>query len=133
MLIAHVHFTVAPGDRVKAINALLAEAPTVRAMKGCRTFIPFTDPTDAAAIGILHEWENSEDFAAYVASPGFAEFGQDSASADDRHSGQPTLRRDTAPDGKLTEWSRKPIAFTGTLTPPVHPRFGWTGTTCSMH
>jgi len=76
MLIAHVQFTVAPGDRAKALGTLLAEAPTVRAMKGCLSFLPFYDPTDASAIGIVHEWESSDDFAAYVASSGFAESGK---------------------------------------------------------
>jgi quinol monooxygenase YgiN len=76
MLIAHVYFTIAAGDRQKALRALLAEAPTVRAMQGCRAFMPFTDPTDPEGMGILHEWEDGDDFAAYVSSPGFAEMGK---------------------------------------------------------
>jgi quinol monooxygenase YgiN len=76
MLIAHVYFTVAAGDRQKALDTLLAEAPTVRAMKGCRAFIPFPDPTNPEGMGVLHEWEDGEDFAAYVSSPGFAEMGK---------------------------------------------------------
>lgn len=76
MFIAHVHFAVAPGDRQAALDALLAEAPSVRAMSGCRTFLPFLDGTDSCRLGVLHEWETQEDFAAYAASPGFAATGR---------------------------------------------------------
>jgi quinol monooxygenase YgiN len=72
MFIAHVHFAVAPDDRQAALDTLLAEAPSVRAMSGCRTFLPFLDGTDPCRLGVLHEWETQEDFAAYAASPGFA-------------------------------------------------------------
>lgn len=76
MLIAHVYFTVAAGDRQKALDTLLAEAAGVRAMKGCQAFVPFADPADPEALGILHEWEHEADFTAYIASPGFAEVGK---------------------------------------------------------
>lgn len=76
MLIAHVHFTVAQVDRQNALDALLAELPAVRAMRGCRVFLPFLDPGDPCRLGVLHEWETADDFAAYAASPAFAEVGR---------------------------------------------------------
>lgn len=76
MLIAHVHFTVAPDQRQNALNALLAEVPVVRAMAGCVAFHPFLDATDTAGLGIVHEWTDAESFAAYASSPGFAEVGK---------------------------------------------------------
>ena len=76
MLIAHVHFSVAAGERQKALDTLLAETPAVRAMKGCQAFIPFLDATDSESLGVLHEWDCAEDFAAYTSSPGFAEVGK---------------------------------------------------------
>ena len=72
MFIAHVHFVVAPNDRQAALDTLIAEAPSVRAMSGCRTFLPFLDGTDPCRLGVFHEWETQEEFAVYAASPGFA-------------------------------------------------------------
>lgn len=72
MRLAHVTFTVAP-DAVKiALEALLAEAPSVRQMAGCVAFIPFADPTVDGGLGVLHEWETADDFAFYLSSPGFS-------------------------------------------------------------
>ena len=76
MFIAHVHFVVAPDDRQDAIDPLVAEAPSVRAMSGCRTFLPFLDGADPCRLGVLHEWETQDDFAAYAGSPGFAAAGR---------------------------------------------------------
>jgi quinol monooxygenase YgiN len=76
MLIAHVHFTVTPSERQKALEALLAEVPVVRALPGCRAFHPFLDATDPAGLGIVHEWTDEESFGAYVTSAGFAEVGK---------------------------------------------------------
>jgi quinol monooxygenase YgiN len=76
MLIAHVHFTVAPAERQRALAALLAEVPTVRAMRGCLAFHPFLDPSDPAGLGIVHEWADEASFGGYVASAGFAEVGK---------------------------------------------------------
>jgi quinol monooxygenase YgiN len=76
MLIAHVHFTVAASERHKALEMLQKEAPAVRAMKGCQAFVPFLDPTSSEGLGVLHEWDSEEDFAAYTSSPGFAEVGR---------------------------------------------------------
>ena len=75
MLIAHVFFSVAPEKRETALNTLIEEAPKVRAMAGCRTFVPFIDPIDPQKLGIIHEWENKDGFAAYIASSGFAKVG----------------------------------------------------------
>jgi quinol monooxygenase YgiN len=72
MFIAHVHFAVAQDDRQAALDTLRAEAPSVRAMRGCRIFLPFLDGTDPCRLGVLHEWETQEDFAAYASSPRFA-------------------------------------------------------------
>ena len=76
MFIAHVFFRVAPALGQTALNALLAECPIVRALPGCTTFLPFIDPTQPGAVGLLHEWESEDQFAAYTASPGFAAVGQ---------------------------------------------------------
>jgi quinol monooxygenase YgiN len=76
MLIAHVHFTVQPAERQRALDALLAEVPTVRAMKGCLAFHPFLDASDETGLGIVHEWTDEASFGAYVTSVGFAEVGK---------------------------------------------------------
>ncbi|HVZ30124.1 MAG TPA: antibiotic biosynthesis monooxygenase [Asticcacaulis sp.] len=73
MLIAHVTFRVAPDSLRIALDALMSEVPVVRRMKGCQAFIPFADPTVEGGLGLIHEWDSGEDFAAYVTSPGFAE------------------------------------------------------------
>ena len=75
MRLAHLTFTVAPDARQNALDALLAEVPVVRQMRGCTMFIPFADPTVPGGLGVVHEWETSEDFAAYLASPTFAAAG----------------------------------------------------------
>jgi Uncharacterized conserved protein len=71
MRIAHVFFQVPPDARRRALEILLAEAEAVRAMPGCRAFVPFLDPTGAGTLGVLHEWESADDFSAYAASPTF--------------------------------------------------------------
>ncbi|MGN6424422.1 MAG: putative quinol monooxygenase [Asticcacaulis sp.] len=71
MRLAHVTFTVATDAVGTALDALLNETAIVRGMKGCRAFIPFADPTVSGGLGVLHEWETAEDFAAYLASPRF--------------------------------------------------------------
>lgn len=73
MLIAHVRFRVAEHDRQKALDALTANADRTRVMKGCLAFVPFLDPIDGQGVGVLHEWQTGQDFAAYAASAGFAE------------------------------------------------------------
>lgn len=75
MLIAHLRFSVAAEDRQKALDALLADAAVVRAMKGCIAFVPFYDPTDDSALGVMHEWQGEDDFTAYTSSPEFKAFG----------------------------------------------------------
>ncbi len=76
MLIAHVKFTVSEKNRTLAIDNLKQEARTVRAMKGCIAFIPFLDPINPQDVGILHEWDTADDFAAYIASERFATVGR---------------------------------------------------------
>ena len=76
MFIAHVYFPVAPADRDKALQTLIAEATTVRAMAGCKAFIPFADPTNDDSLGVLHEWESEAQFRAYTASECFTEVGR---------------------------------------------------------
>lgn len=75
MLIAHLTFNVAPENRARALDRLVAEAPAVRAMPGCAAFLPFIDPTDDSALGVVHEWETEADFAAYTASEAFRTSG----------------------------------------------------------
>lgn len=73
MLVAHVRFRVSEDDRQQALDILMTNAPAIRATKGCLAFVPFLDPTDRQGLGVLHEWQSGEDFAAYVASPAFVE------------------------------------------------------------
>ncbi|GLQ57229.1 putative quinol monooxygenase [Devosia nitrariae] len=75
MLVVHLRFTVAPETRQQTLETLVAGAPVVRAMPGCIAYIPFSDPTDDTAVGILQEWEAGEDLAAYTASETFRSFG----------------------------------------------------------
>lgn len=75
MLIAHLRFPIAPENRQIATEALLASAADVRAMKGCISFHPIHDPSDAGVLGVVHEWESEADFAAYTASDIFLAFG----------------------------------------------------------
>jgi quinol monooxygenase YgiN len=75
MLIAIVTFKTTPSDRPAAIAALLAEAPTVRALPGCIRFHPLADPADASQIALLHEWADADAFGAYVGSAGFTATG----------------------------------------------------------
>ena len=76
MLIAHLRFPIAPENRQVATEALVASVETVRAMQGCIAFHPIHDPTDAAVLGVVHEWETEADFAAYTASDVFKAFGE---------------------------------------------------------
>lgn len=76
MFIAHVFFQVAQAHREQALAAVLAERPSVSAMRGCLVFVPFVDPADPTGLGIVHEWATEADFLAYTASPGFAAVGR---------------------------------------------------------
>lgn len=75
MLVALVDFTVDPAKREDVLAYLLEEAGTVLSLTGCRTFRPYCDPADNTHVGIVHEWHSEEDFAAYLASDGFARSG----------------------------------------------------------
>jgi len=76
MFIAHVHFCVEANDRQAALDALVAEIDSVRGMKGCLAFIPFSEPDNKTGLGVIHEWETQADFAAYGTSSEFARLGQ---------------------------------------------------------
>ncbi|MBR0556303.1 antibiotic biosynthesis monooxygenase [Ciceribacter sp. L1K23] len=76
MRIAHLFFSVDPARRAEALALLVAEAPAIRAMKGCMAFMPFADPTTETGLGVLHEWETDADFTAYTGSEIFAETGR---------------------------------------------------------
>jgi quinol monooxygenase YgiN len=70
-LVSHVTFTVSPDNIPAALDILLKEMPHVRQMKGCQAFIPFADPTVSGGMGVLHEWDTADDFAAYLTSQSF--------------------------------------------------------------
>ncbi len=76
MLIAHVTFQVSADNRELAITTLKKEIGAVCAMKGCIAFVPFLSPSNNQDIGVLHEWDTADDFAAYLASDSFATVGQ---------------------------------------------------------
>lgn len=76
MLIAHVQFTVSAKDRAAALKALLTDHEKIRAMPGCLAFIPFVDPTNDTGLGVLHEWQSPDDFAAYTSSDNFSTMSQ---------------------------------------------------------
>lgn len=76
MLIALLDFDVAPADKAAALTHLLAEVPTVRAMKGNIAFRPLADPVTDSHVTLVHEWESRQDFENYLASPGFARSGE---------------------------------------------------------
>jgi quinol monooxygenase YgiN len=76
MLIAHVTFSVLPENRTLAIDALTQEVRAVRAMKGCKAFTPFLDPTSERDVGVLHEWDTAEEFDAYIKSDIFMTMGK---------------------------------------------------------
>ena len=90
MRLAHLTFAVQPELSQNALDALLAEVPVVRQMKGCIMFVPFVDPTVPGGLGVVHEWETPEDFAAYLASPTFAAAG---ATLRPMMTGTPVSRR----------------------------------------
>lgn len=75
MLIAHVTFQTAPQDRAMALDVLMAQAATVRAMAGNRKFQPCANPERADTLEITHEWETAADFAAYLGSDNFSAVG----------------------------------------------------------
>lgn len=75
MFIAHVTFTIAEKDRDLAIETLTHEVESVRAMLGCIAFTPFLDATNSQNVGVLHEWDSAEHFAAYIASDSFKGLG----------------------------------------------------------
>jgi len=76
MLIAHVTFSILPENRALAIDALTQKVTAVRAMKGCGAFVPFLDSSNERDVGVLHEWETAEDFAAYIKSDIFMTMGE---------------------------------------------------------
>lgn len=75
MLIAILDFDVAPADQQAALDHLLAEAPTVRAMPGNIAFRPYADPLIDTRVSLIHEWEVPAAFEAYLASEAFANTG----------------------------------------------------------
>lgn len=75
MFIAHVHLTVSERDLETVLETLLKECGVVKAMQGNIKFIPFADPTRVGGIGILHEWNSETDFAKYISSTSFKDFG----------------------------------------------------------
>ncbi len=76
MIIAHILFSVSAANRELAIDTLNREANAIRTMQGCVTFLPFLDPANSQTVGVLHEWESSEDFEAYIASSSFKTIGE---------------------------------------------------------
>lgn len=76
MIVAHVTFNVEAKNRDAALQVLVCELESVRAMRGCLAFVPFVDPSNKTSVGVLHEWESEADFAAYTGSTSFADVGK---------------------------------------------------------
>jgi quinol monooxygenase YgiN len=80
-----VLITVKPGRRDELIAAFEANAPTVRAEKGCTEYAAFIDATGLgpfqAKLGpdggmILETWESAEALNAHIAAPHMIAYGQ---------------------------------------------------------
>ena len=76
-----VVITAKPGRREELLSAFLANAPTVRAERGCIEYAPFLDVEGFGApqskIGpdscaILETWESAEALKAHIAAPHMA-------------------------------------------------------------
>ncbi|SHG59442.1 putative quinol monooxygenase [Cognatishimia maritima] len=93
MLIAHVEFRVQPEDRDAALSLLLQEAQKVRAMAGNQKFQAFLNPEQADTLEIVHEWDNEDGFATYLASENFAAIG---AALGPKMTAPPVSKRFTA-------------------------------------
>lgn len=76
MLIAILDFDTAPADRPAALAQLLAEAPRIRAMPGNLAFRAYADPQRQDRLTVVHEWEDRDSFAGYLASSAFARSGE---------------------------------------------------------
>ncbi|WP_421726313.1 putative quinol monooxygenase [Bauldia sp.] len=76
MLIAIVDFHVAAEDRQAAIDFLMDEAPAITAMPGNRGHRVVTNAGTDTHVGLIHEWETPDAFAAYLASPVFSRSGE---------------------------------------------------------
>lgn len=76
MLVAIVDFATAAGDRPAALAHLDRERDEVRAMPGNLAFRVYASRQDETGVTIVHEWEDEEAFARYLASDSFARFGE---------------------------------------------------------
>ncbi|MEV0460695.1 putative quinol monooxygenase [Catellatospora methionotrophica] len=76
MLIAILDFRTAPADRAAALAQLDAESSAVRAMAGNVAFRVYASREDASAIAVVHEWDDEQSFARYLASDAFTRSGE---------------------------------------------------------
>jgi quinol monooxygenase YgiN len=75
MLIVIVDFTVAPENTDTVQQALLAEAPAARALRGNQSFGFWVDPDQPYTWRLMHEWTDATAFEAYRATPAFQAAG----------------------------------------------------------
>ena len=72
MFIAILDFAFAPAYRVRALGQLESERPLVRSMPGNIAFRVYASREDDETVTVVHEWDDQDSFAAYVASNAFA-------------------------------------------------------------
>ncbi len=74
MLIAILDFATTANDRERALDQLGAERPLVRSMPGNVAFRVYGSREDERTVTVVHEWEDQDSFAGYLASEAFARF-----------------------------------------------------------
>jgi quinol monooxygenase YgiN len=75
VLIAILDLRLAPADRPAALAQLDREGEEIRAMPGNLDFRVYAGRADAEAVAVIHEWDDEQSFAGYLASDAFARSG----------------------------------------------------------
>ncbi|MEU7876025.1 antibiotic biosynthesis monooxygenase [Dactylosporangium sp. NPDC049140] len=75
MFIAILDFRTAAADRPAALAQLESERDQIRAMPGNIAFRVYASREDDATVTVVHEWEDEEAFAPYLASEAFTRSG----------------------------------------------------------
>lgn len=76
MLIAILDLDTADADRPAALAQLDREHDEVRAMPGNVAFRVYASRQDPARVTVVHEWQDEDAFAGYLASDAFRRSGE---------------------------------------------------------